>query len=333
MIWISDKNAPEIKPLKKTYNIAWKDLTFETGKLALLANWSVTISDEHNVLLVTAWIKETWVNEKADFFPLVVDFQEKYYATGTIWWNRFNKRESRPSEEATLASRIIDRPIRPMFPKGMVNDTQIIATVLSSDAETDLSFWGIIWASLSLMMAGAPFEGPVAGCKIALKENWEYIFNPTKSQEEEAKLVLLTAWTLDALTMVEAGAKEVSDEEMVKALDYSHSIIKEICKAQNDFVSDFEKQFWIKEITPVFNLPDESLYELVKEFLTEEKMEVLYNKWKKEFQAELDKLDEETRAFLESKGCIVGEKQDSIGQTCQIWDEKAIEEADVMFEH
>ncbi len=329
MIGLSDKNAVTIKPLKKIYNIAWKNLTFETGKLALLANGSVTINDEHNVLLTTAWIKEVWVNEKADFFPLVVDFQEKYYATGTIWGNRFNKREARPSEDATLASRIIDRPIRPMFPKGMVNDTQIIATVLSSDAETDLSFWGIIWASLSLMMAWAPFEGPVAGCKIALTESWEYIFNPTKKEEEEAKLVLLTAWTLDALTMVEAWAKEVSDEEMVKALDYSHSIIKEICKAQNDFVENFEKQFWIKEITPVFNLPDESLYELVKEFLTEEKMEVLYNKWKKEFQAELDKLDEETRVFLESKGCIVGEKQDSIGQTCQIWDEKAIEEADV----
>jgi len=329
MIWISDKNAPEIKPLKKTYKIAWKDLTFESGKLALLANGSVVISDEHNVLLTTAWIKEVGVNEKADFFPLVVDFQEKYYATWTIWWNRFNKREARPSEDATLASRIIDRPIRPMFPKWMVNDTQIIATVLSSDAETDLSFWGISWASLSLMMAWAPFEGPVSACKIALMSDWNYIFNPTKTQEEEAKLVLLTAGTLDALTMVEAWAKEVSDEEMVNALEYSHNIIKEFCNAQLDFIENYKKEFGIKEITPVFNLPDESLYKLVKEFLTEEKMEVLYNKWKKEFQAELDKLDEETREFLESKGCIVGEKQDSIWESCQIWDDKAIEEADV----
>ncbi len=329
MINISDKNATNITPLKKTYTIAWKELTFEAWKLALLANWSITISDNHNVLLTTAWIKEVGINEKADFFPLVVDFQEKFYATWKISGNRFQKRETKPSEEATLASRIIDRPIRPMFPKWMVNDTQIIATVLSSDAETDISFWGIIWASLSLIMAWAPFEWPVSGCKIALTESGDYIFNPTKTEEEEAKLVLLTAWTLDAITMVEAWAKEVSDEEMIKALSYSHNIIKEICKAQQDFIEDFRKEFGIKEITPTFNLPDESLYELVKEFLTEEKMEVLYNKWKKEFQAELDKLDEETREFLESKGCIVWEKKDSIWETCQIWDDKSIEEADV----
>ncbi len=329
MIGLSDRNAPDLKPLKKTYEIAGKKLNFETGKLALLINWAVVISDEDNVLLTTAWIKEKGLNEKADFFPLVVDFQEKYYATWTIWGNRFMKREARPSEEATLTSRLIDRPIRPMFPKWIINDTQIIATVLSSDAETDLGFWGIIGASLALQMAWAPFEWPVAGCKIALQEDWSYIFNPTKTEEEQAKLVLLTAWTLDALTMVEAWAKEVSDEEMVKALQYSHNIIKEICNAQNDYIAEFEKQFWIKKITPTFNLPDESLYELVKEFLTEEKMEVLYNKWKHEFQDELDKLDEETREFLESKWCIVWEATWNIWESCSVWDDKSIEESDV----
>ena len=307
MIWLSDKNAPDLKALKKTYEITGKNLTFESGKLALLINGSVVISDEHNVLLTTAWIKENWVNEKADFFPLVVDFQEKFYATWKISWNRFQKREARPSEEATLASRIIDRPIRPMFPKWIVNDTQIIATVLSSDAETDLSFWWIIWASLSLMMAWAPFEGPVSGCKIALTNSWEYIFNPKKSEEEEAKLVLLTAWTLDALTMVEAGAKEVSDEEMLKALEYSHNIIKEICKAQNDYIEEYKKLFWIWEIKVIYNLPDESLYELVKEFLTEEKLECLYGLGKHEFQEMLNSLDEQTREFLASRWCIVWE--------------------------
>ena len=329
MIWLSDKNAPDLKALKKTYEIAGKKLTFESGKLALLINGSVVISDEHNVLLTTAWIKENWVNEKADFFPLVVDFQEKYYATWTIWGNRFNKREARPSEEATLASRIIDRPIRPMFPKWIVNDTQIIATVLSSDAETDLSFWWIIWASLSLMMAWAPFEGPVAGCKIALTNSWEYIFNPKKSEEEEAKLVLLTAWTLDALTMVEAGAKEVSDEEMLKVLEYSHNIIKEICKAQNDYIEEYKKLFWIWEIKVVYNLPDESLYELVKEFLTEEKLECLYGLGKHEFQEMLNSLDEQTREFLASRWCIVWENNWNIWESCSVWEEKSIEESDV----
>ncbi|MDQ7022741.1 MAG: hypothetical protein Q9M97_04360 [Candidatus Gracilibacteria bacterium] len=176
MIGLSDKNAPNLKVLSETYNIAGVDLNFESGKLALLINGSVMITSGDNILLTTAGIKTKGLNSSADFFPLVVDFQEKFYASGTIGGNRFSKREARPSEEATLASRMIDRPIRPMFPKGIINDTQIIASVLSSDAITDLSFWGIIGASLSLQMAGAPFEGPVSACKIALSKRMKIYF-------------------------------------------------------------------------------------------------------------------------------------------------------------
>lgn len=136
---ISDVTAVSLIPLKKMFQIAGKEISFETGKLGLLAHGSVTISDDvGNVLLVTTGVKETGVNQQADFFPLVVDYQEKFYATGKIGGNRFQKREGRPSENATLTSRMIDRPIRPMFPKGIVNDTQIIATVLSSTGERDL---------------------------------------------------------------------------------------------------------------------------------------------------------------------------------------------------
>lgn len=152
MMGLSDKNAKDIVPLKKSYNIALKDLNFEAGKLALLANGAVSLSDtEGNVLLVTAGVKEDGLNEKADFFPLVVDYQEKYYATGKIGGNRFMKREARPTDAATLISRLIDRPIRPMFPKGVVNDTQIIASVLSSDNSRELGSWGITGASLALL--------------------------------------------------------------------------------------------------------------------------------------------------------------------------------------
>jgi polyribonucleotide nucleotidyltransferase len=114
------------------------------------------------MLLVAAGIKEVAVNEKADFFPLVVDYQEKFYATGKIGGNRFQRREGRPSEAATLTSRLIDRPIRPMFPKGFINDVQIIVSALSSSNESDLGFLGISGASIALMQTGAPFEGPVA---------------------------------------------------------------------------------------------------------------------------------------------------------------------------
>ena len=298
MIGLSDKTAPNLEVLKETYNIDWVDLTFESGKLALLINGSVMISSGENILLTTAWIKTKGLNEKADFFPLVVDFQEKFYASGTIGGNRFSKREARPSEEATLASRMIDRPIRPMFPKGMINDTQIIASVLSSDSITDLSFWGIIGASLSLQMAGAPFEETVSACKIALQEDGSYIFCPNKDQEESAKLVLITAGTVDAITMVEAGAKEVSDKEMIKALEYSHNIIKEICEVQNKYIEKYKNLYWIEKIEPTFNKPDETLFSEVRDFLTLEKLNCLYNKGKHEFQEELDNLDEEVRELL-----------------------------------
>lgn len=296
MIGISDKSAISIKALKKSYQIWWKEISFESWKLGLLANWSVTISDNTwNMLLVTAWIKEAWLNESADFFPLVVDYQEKFYATWKIGWNRFQKREWRPSDQATLTSRLIDRPIRPMFPKWIVNDTQIIASVLSSNWESELWFFWITWASLALMMSGAPFEGPVSWVKIVLTNDWEYIFDPSSKQEEESKLNLIVAWTLDAITMVEAWWKEVSDEEMLKSLEFTHDIIKELCNAQIDYIKLYEKEFNIPELNIVYNLVDESLYWKVKWFLTEKKLEDLYEKPKKEFQHILDNFDLEVK--------------------------------------
>lgn len=306
---ISDKNAASLKSLKKTYDIAGEKITFETGKLGLLADGAVTISDENdNVLFVTTGFKTKWVNQKADFFPLVVDYQEKFYATGKIGGNRFQKREARPSDSATLTARLIDRPIRPMFPKGIVNDTQIIATVFSSSGEKELGFWWVIGASLGLIMAGTPFEGPVGSCNIAVDENGEYIFNPTIQQEKDAQLVLLTAGTSDAITMIEAGAKEVSDEMMVDVIAFSHEIIKKICDIQKDFIQEYEKQFGeiqLQEAT--YNLPDESLYDIVKEFLSEDKLTCLYNKSKTEFQDELDNLDTLVCEYLTEKNHILSD--------------------------
>ncbi len=302
MINLSDKNATRLTPVKKTYDIEWQKISFESWKLWLLINWAVTITDENdNVLFVSTGFKEEWLNEKADFFPLVVDWQEKFYATGKIGWNRFQKREARPSDEATLTARLIDRPIRPMFPKWIINDTQVIATVLSSSGEKELWFLWITGASMGLMMAWTPFEWPVAGCKISMLEDWSYIFNPSSIEEKWAKLTLLTAWTLDAITMVEAWASEVSDEDMVKALEKSHEIIKHICNSQIDFVNEYREVFWIAEAKAYFNVPDVSLYDLVKDYLSEEKMEVLYNKWKKEFQKALNTLDVEVKEHLLSK--------------------------------
>ena len=297
---LSDSNAVEMQPLKKEYVIGGKKLCFESGKLGLLADGSVSMSDENgNVLFTTAGIKQVGLNESAGFFPLVVDYQEKFYATGKIGGNRFMKREARPSDGATLTSRMIDRPIRPMFPKGIINDTQIIATVFSSDGNSEQGSWGITTASLALLMAGAPFEWPVAGIKIALNHDGSYTFDPDFDAEREAKLHLVVAGTLDAITMVEAGANEVSNTEMLDALSYAHNLVVEMCNAQLDFLKAFTTQYGeIEQIEPSFNNPDVSLYEKVQAFLTDDKLEALYWKWKKEFQKVLDNLDIETKEYL-----------------------------------
>ncbi|MDD2907681.1 MAG: polyribonucleotide nucleotidyltransferase [Candidatus Gracilibacteria bacterium] len=322
MIGLSDKTAVLVKPLRKTYDIEGTKITFETGKLGLLINGAVTISDDNdNVLFVSTGFKQDGLNLNSDFFPLIVEWQEKFYATGKIGGNRFQRREGRPTDEATLTARIIDRPIRPMFPKGIVNDTQIIASVLSSSGERELGIWGIVGASLGLTIAGTPFEGPVSGCKVSLMKDNSIVFNPTSSQESEAKLNLLTAGTLDAITMVEAGAYEVSNEEMILALEKSHEIIKKICNSQIDFIEEYKKTFEIVEAKAVYNKPDETIYDEVKSFLTSEKMEVLYEKGKKEFQGELDNLDLEVREYLVSKGYTIGEKSSE--------NEKAIDETSI----
>lgn len=314
MIGLSDKTAPNIKSLKKTYSISGKNITFESGKLALLINGAVTISDESgNMLLVTAWVKEEWVNEKADFFPLVVDYQEKFYATWKIGWNRFQKREGRPSEASILTSRLIDRPIRPMFPKGFINDTQIIATALSASNLSDLGFFGITWASLALMQTWAPFEGPVAWVRVIQTNEGKFIFDPSFEEEKNAKLNILVAGTPDAITMVEAGWHEVSRDEMIAILEFSHSVIKELCNAQLDFIADYKTAYGIPEVKAFYNKVDESLYGKVKEFLTEEKLETLYNKWKKEFHDNLVKLEEETKEFLG-----LGSSESSIKEVCTL---------------
>jgi polyribonucleotide nucleotidyltransferase len=150
-------------------------------------------------------------------------------------------------------------------------------------------------------MTGAPFDGPVSGIKIIMNSDGSFTSDPSTEEESKAKLNLVIAGTLDAITMVEAGANEVSDAEMLAGLEFAHNIVKEICNAQIDFIKDYKEQFGIPEITATFNKPDETLYDLVKEYLTEDKMEVLYEKGKKEFQKELDKLDIETREFLETK--------------------------------
>lgn len=316
MIGLSDKNAPNVIPLKKEYTIWGKKFIFESGKLGLLSQGSVSISDDaDNVIFTSVGLKESGVNEKADFFPLVVDYQEKFYATGKIGGNRFNRREGRPSEAATLTSRLIDRPIRPMFPKGFINDTQVIVTALSSNGIQDVGFYGITWASLGLLMSGAPFEGPIAWVRIIQTFDGRFIFNPTFEEETAAKLVLLVAWTSDAITMVESGGKEVSQSEMMAGLKYAHTLIKELCVAQNDFIVLYKEKFGIPEIKAYYNLPDESLFAAVSEYLTEDKLAFLYGLGKIDFHHGLETLEADVKQYLLEKWVISeGDEEGSLGE-------------------
>lgn len=325
MIWLSDKNATKIKPLKKSYDIEGINIVFESGKLGLLSNWSVTISDDSwNYLFVSCGIKEEWLNMKADYFPLSVEYQERYYATWKIGWNRFNKREWRPSEHAIISSRIIDRPIRPMFPKWLINDVQIIATALSSSNESDLSFYWITGASLALLMTNASFEWPVSWVRVVLTNDDRLVFDPSFLEVGDAKLTLVVAWTMDAITMVEAQSNEVSDDEMMKSLEFAHKIIKQLCEAQIDYIKEYKDRFGICEVKESYNKPDETLYSNVKEYLTEEKLNSLYETWKHEFQEVLNRFDVEVKDFLINEKLVLIKEWEDIEKIKEemtfVWD-------------
>ena len=223
------------KAKKMEIKIADKTLTLSTGVFANQAHGAVVAALGDSQILATALMSES-PREGTDFFPLMVDFEERYYASGKIKGSRFIKREGRPSENAILTARLIDRPIRPLFPYGTTNDVQIIATVLSADQECDSGPLGIIAASAALMISGMPFQGPVAAVRMGYladetgKE--QLIVNPTFEQIEKGRLDLVVAGTMNAITMVEAASKEVTEEVFLQALEVAHAHIKKLCELQ-----------------------------------------------------------------------------------------------------
>ncbi|MFA5352096.1 MAG: polyribonucleotide nucleotidyltransferase [Candidatus Gracilibacteria bacterium] len=218
-----------MEPKKIEGEIAGRKLTISTGKLAKQATGSALLTLGDTVILATATIAGPRAG--ADFFPLSCEYEEKYYAAGKIKGSRFIKREGRPSDAAILRSRLIDRPIRPLFPKGTTNEVQIIATVMSADLEVDPAASAINAASAALMVSGMPFAGPIGAVRIGSIEG-KLIVNPTYAEEEAGDLVLTVAGTADAITMVEAGVKELTEEKILEALELAHSEIKKICALQ-----------------------------------------------------------------------------------------------------
>ena len=216
-----------------------RTLTVETGKLAKQASGSVLVRYGDTVILVAATCSAA-PREGIDFFPLTVDFEEKMYSVGKIPGG-FIKREGRPSEGAILASRLIDRPIRPLFPDGFRNDVQVIATVLSVDQDNPPEIAAMIGTSCALSISDIPFNGPIGGVRVGLIDG-EFVINPTIAQQETSTLDLAVAGTRDAVMMVEAGAKEVSEEMMLGGIMFGHAAIKEIVAFQDKMVAEIGKQ-------------------------------------------------------------------------------------------
>src|SRR6266567_3583788 len=208
-----------------------KTLSFETGKLAKQASGSVIVRFGDSVVIVTACHSAS-PREGIDFLPLTVDYREYTYASGRIPGGFF-KREGKPAEKEVLTSRCIDRPIRPLFPAGWRHETQIIALVLSADSENDTDVLAITGASAALSLSEVPFQKTIAGVRVGLVDG-QYVINPTFEQRKLSKLDLVVAGSRDGLVMVEAGAKEVTEEQVVEALDAAHAAIKEIVAAIDD---------------------------------------------------------------------------------------------------
>ena len=219
--------------------IGQQTLRLETGKLAKQAHGSVIVRFGDSVVLVTACRAAT-PREGIDFLPLTVDYREYTYASGRIPGGFF-KREGKPAEKEVLTSRCIDRPVRPLFPAGWRYETQIIALVLSADQENDTDVLAITGASAALAISEIPFAKTIAAVRIGLV-NGQYIVNPTFLQRKESKLDLVVAGSQDGLVMVEAGAKQVTEEQVVQALETAHAAIKEIVATIDDLAKEAGKK-------------------------------------------------------------------------------------------
>lgn len=265
--------------IEKTYRVDFggRELILETGKLALLAHGSIKATCGGTVVLATAVVSDE-VREGVDFFPLLVDYEERFYAAGKISGSRFIKREGRPSDAAVLACRMIDRPLRPLFPKNYRNDVQVIITVLSYDGENDPDMIGMIAASAVLMQTKAPFAGPIGAVKIGLVEG-QLVANPTVDQIEASDLNLTVAATKDKVMMIEAEASEIAEDKIVEAITLAKTSMLPLIEIQEQIRKEHQKE--------------ESAVELIDDQTIHGEVSELVGSKLKEAVRELDKMKRE----------------------------------------
>lgn len=274
--------------MKKIFELDFhgKKIVVENGELAKQADGAVLVRYNDTVVLTAAVVSKT-ANLLSDFFPLTVNYQEKLYSVGKIPGG-FIKREGRPSEAATLAARMIDRPMRPLFPEGFKNEVQVISTVLSVDQDCSPELTAMLASSLAVSISKIPFNGPIAGVKVG-RVDGEFIVNPTPEELEKSDLDLTVAGTKDAINMVEAGAKQVSEDVMLDALMFGHAAVKELIEFQEKIIEEIgSPKMEYETLTP-----EDELVKRIRELITDKMDKALRIKEKLEKYAEIDAIKEE----------------------------------------
>lgn len=278
---------------KYTFDWAGRPLVVEVGEYAKQANGACMITYGQNSVLSCVCSKESETTQ--DFFPLMVLYMEKLYAAGKIPGG-FLRREGRPSEHETLTARLIDRPIRPLFADGYCDEVQIVNTVMSADPLGGQEMAAMFGSSLALMLSDIPFEGPIAGVKVG-RVNGEYILNPTPDEKEASDIDLTVAGTMDAINMVEAGAKQVSEDAMYGALVFGHKEIQRLCQIQIDIAKEIGKE----KVKPVLFEKDPIIDEKVKKFAEEDLVNAIRIEDKLERYQAIDSVNARTLEYFDKE--------------------------------
>jgi len=311
---------------KWSLQIGGRVLEIETGLLAGQANGSVTVRYGETVVLATAVMSKS-ASKISGYFPLMVDFEERYYAAGKIKGSRFIKREGRPSDDAILSGRVVDRTIRPLFNSRMRNEVQVATTVLSYDGENDPDIVAVIAASAALSISNIPWNGPVGAVrvgKIPVRNashsdaggNGEFILNPVNGELEESELDLILAGTKEKINMLEAGAKEVPEEEIVKAFAFGFEAIKKIA----GFIAEIQKEVGKEKAQPALLQGTPEFEAKVKEILlTNGLAEALYDKDKKVIEEKISAIKERVKEYIKTNFSEDKEKLEEVAE--QIFEE------------
>src|SRR5213596_249589 len=274
---------------KVTAQIGATHISIETGKIARLADGAVVVSCGDTMVLVSA-VSATIIKEGQDYFPLTADYREKAAAVGKFPGGYF-KREGRPTEKETLTSRMIDRPLRPLFPQGYFYDTQIISILLSADGENDPDILAINGASAALSVSDIPFAGPIGAVRVG-RVNGEFIANPNHDQRAESDLDLVYVGTENDVIMIEGAAQELPEEEFVKALDFAHGHAREMIRIQKELAAQVGKP---KREMPLLSV-DQNILEIAYQVAGERIESALYTHGKVARSKAVADLKEEVKA-------------------------------------